>query len=77
LTTGSILAGPGGATSWTETITARIGALRVQAEHINAAREHLEHVLSHHRDSPPDGCQHHESRLFQMLSDEQRDISQP
>ena len=30
---------------------------------MNAAREHLEHVLSHHRDSPPDGCHHYESLI--------------
>jgi hypothetical protein len=33
---------------------------------MNAARAHLEHVLSHHRDhaSPPDGCHHYEEALL-------------
>jgi hypothetical protein len=47
----------------------RIEALRRQAEQANAAREQLEHVLSHHRDSPPDGCHHYESRIFQPAPD--------
>ena len=62
---GDILAGPTATRGWAHIVQGRIEALRVQAERMNAARDHLEHVLSHHRDqaSPPDGCHHYEEAL--------------
>jgi len=62
---GDILAGPAATRDWAQIVKERIEALRVQAEHMDAARAHLEHVLSHHRDqaSPPDGCRHYEQAL--------------
>jgi len=54
---------------WAQIVQERIEALRLQAERMNAAREYLEHVLAHHRDSPPDGCLHYESLIFQPPSD--------
>jgi DNA-binding transcriptional MerR regulator len=62
---GEILAGPAASRGWAQIVQERIEALRLQAEQVNAAREHLEHVLSHHRDSPPDGCHHYESLIYQ------------
>ena len=64
---GDILAGPGATRRWSQIVTERIEALRVQAEQMNATAEHLEHILSHHHghDSPPDGCPHYEAQLFQ------------
>jgi MerR family copper efflux transcriptional regulator len=62
---GDILAGPAATRDWAQIVQERIEALRLQAERMNAAREHLEHVLSHHRDSPPDGCSHYETLIFQ------------
>ena len=62
---GEILAGPAAIRGWAQIVQERIEALRLQAEQVNAAREHLEHVLSHHRDSPPDGCHHYESLIYQ------------
>ena len=63
---GDILAGPAATRGWAQIVQDRIEALRVQAERMNAARAHLEHVLSHHRDraSPPDGCHHYEAALL-------------
>jgi MerR family transcriptional regulator, copper efflux regulator len=61
---GDILAGPAATRDWAEILQERIDTLRLQAERVNAAREHLEHVLSHHRDSSPDGCSHYESLIF-------------
>ena len=60
-----ILAGPTATRGWAQIVQGRIEALRVQAERMDAARAHLEHVLSHHRDaaSPPDGCHHYEEAL--------------
>jgi MerR family copper efflux transcriptional regulator len=60
-----ILAGPTATRGWAHIVQGRIEALRVQAERMDAARDHLEHVLSHHRDdaSPPDGCHHYEEAL--------------
>ncbi|HEX4087940.1 MAG TPA: MerR family transcriptional regulator [Trebonia sp.] len=66
---GEILAGPAATRGWAQIVQDRIEALRRQAEQANAAREQLEHVLSHHRDSPPDGCHHYESRIFQPAPD--------
>lgn len=65
---GEILAGPAATRGWAQIVQERIEALRLQAEQVNAAREHLEHVLSHHRDSPPDGCHHYESLIYQRQS---------
>ena len=45
-----ILAGPAATRGWAQIVQERIEALRLQAERMNAARAHLEHVLSHHRD---------------------------
>lgn len=58
-----ILAGPTATRGWAQIITDRIDSLRVQAERMNAAREHLEHVLSHHADSSNDGCPYFEALL--------------
>jgi len=62
---GDILAGPAATKGWEQIVTERIEVLHVQAERMNAARVYLEHVLSYHGDSAPDGCQHYESRIFQ------------
>jgi DNA-binding transcriptional MerR regulator len=62
---GDILAGPDGTRGWAQIVTDRIESLRLQAERMNSARAHLEHILSHHRDHahPPDGCHHYEAAL--------------
>ncbi len=31
---------------------------------MEATREYLEHVLNHHPDTAPDGCDHYEAMLF-------------
>lgn len=62
---GDILAGPTATRAWTQIVQERIEALRLQAQRMNDARQYLEHVLSHHPDSPPDGCHHYESLIFQ------------
>jgi DNA-binding transcriptional MerR regulator len=61
---GEILGGPGASGRWQQVVTARIEALRAQAERMNAARAYLEHVLGHHRDTSPDGCDHFESLIW-------------
>jgi MerR family transcriptional regulator, copper efflux regulator len=66
---GDILAGPAATRGWTRIVQERIEALRLQAERMNATREYLEHVLSHHHDAPPDGCRHYESLIFQNPAD--------
>lgn len=74
-----VLAGGTATRDWAEIIEQRIEALRRQAERMDTARRHLEHVLSHHRDSPPDGCHHFEAQLFgeQRPTYGPRSISQP
>ncbi|MCK9923829.1 MerR family transcriptional regulator [Frankia sp. AgPm24] len=63
---GDILAGPAATRGWAHIVQERVDTLRRQAERMNAASDYLEHVLSHHRDSPPDGCHHYESRILHM-----------
>jgi len=60
-----ILAGPDDGRRWNQVVRDRIAALRVQAERIEATREYLEHVLTHHPHSAPDGCDHYEALLFE------------
>jgi hypothetical protein len=72
---GDILAGPAATQGWTQIIEGRIEALRRQAESIDTAREYLEHVLSHHHDSPPHGCHHFESIIFEGLGDRAPEVS--
>jgi DNA-binding transcriptional MerR regulator len=62
---GEILAGPAATRGWSEIVRERSAALRLQAERMQAAGDYLEHVVSHHHDSPPDGCDHFESLIFQ------------
>lgn len=64
---GEILAGPGASGRWRQVVTDRIEVLRVQAERMNAARTYLEHVLTHHRDTSPDGCDHFEALIWGKL----------
>lgn len=63
---GDILAGPAATRDWTHTVQEHIDTLRLQAERMSAAVDYLEHMLSHHHDSPADGCHHHESRILHM-----------
>jgi MerR family transcriptional regulator, copper efflux regulator len=62
---GDILAGPTGTRGWNEVVRGRIDALREQIDRMEAASDHLEHILSFHRDVPPDGCQHFESFIWE------------
>jgi MerR family copper efflux transcriptional regulator len=59
-----ILAGPSDARAWQRIIQDRIAELTTQIESMQAAREHLEHVLAHHAESPPDGCEHFERYIW-------------
>jgi MerR family transcriptional regulator, copper efflux regulator len=59
-----ILAGPGTTRGWAQIVQDRIDALRLQVERMNAASGYLEHVLSHHPDSAPDGCLHYEDGIL-------------
>jgi MerR family transcriptional regulator, copper efflux regulator len=62
---GDILAGPSDARAWQRIIGDRIAEITTQIEAMRAAREHLEHVLAHHGQSPPDGCDHFERYIWQ------------
>jgi MerR family transcriptional regulator, copper efflux regulator len=61
---GDVLAGPVTG-RWTQVVEDRIEALRTQIERMDAARQFLEHVLVHHRDSSPDGCPHYEALIWE------------
>lgn len=60
---GGILAGPAATRSWNQIVDDRIETLRVQIEHMTAAREFLQHIRVNHRTSPPDGCPHYETLI--------------
>jgi MerR family copper efflux transcriptional regulator len=59
-----ILDGPAAARPWTTIVEDRIGTLTAQVEAMTEARDLLEHVLAHHRDSSPDGCPHYEALIW-------------
>jgi MerR family transcriptional regulator, copper efflux regulator len=61
---GQILAGSDATAAWQQVIRERIDALGEQIDSMRAAREHLEHVLDHHEHSPPDGCRHFETLIW-------------
>jgi MerR family transcriptional regulator, copper efflux regulator len=61
---GDVLAGPAGTKGWTEVVETRMEILRVQIEQMEAARGFLEHTLTFHRDSSPDGCAHYEDLIW-------------
>jgi MerR family transcriptional regulator, copper efflux regulator len=61
---GDILAGPAAILGWTEVVETRLETLRVQIEQMEAARGFLEHTLTFHRDSSPDGCVHYEELIW-------------
>jgi DNA-binding transcriptional MerR regulator len=59
-----MLAGPSSGRRWNEAIEEHIDTLDQQIEQMQTARGHLEHLLSHHRDSSPDGCPHYETLIW-------------
>jgi MerR family transcriptional regulator, copper efflux regulator len=61
---GEILGGPDAAVAWQHIIRERIEAITAQIDSMTAARDHLEHILGHHQDAPPDGCQHFENVIW-------------
>jgi hypothetical protein len=54
--------------SWAQVVNARIETLRVHAEHLDAARAYLERLLEHHPGTPPDGCPHFETLIFEPVN---------
>jgi hypothetical protein len=60
-----ILAGPETTRGWTQIVEERVNSLRLQMERIAAARAFLEHTLTFHRDSSPDGCPHYEALIWE------------
>jgi len=61
---GEIIGGPDASAAWQHTIRGRIDAITAQIESMQAARDYLEHILEHHKHSPPDGCQHFEKVIW-------------
>jgi MerR family transcriptional regulator, copper efflux regulator len=64
-----ILAGPAATKGWTEVVERRVETLRVQIERMEAARGFLEHTLTFHRDSSPDGCPHYEALIWDVAAE--------
>jgi MerR family transcriptional regulator, copper efflux regulator len=60
-----VLEGPGADGGWTEVVERRMESLRVQIERMEAARGFLEHTLTFHRGSSPDGCPHYEALIWE------------
>ena len=60
---GEMLAGSEGTGRWRELIEEQLRTLQNRIERMEAAREFLEHVASHH-DTAPDGCPHYETLIW-------------
>lgn len=58
-----ILAGPDGTEQWRQLIDQQLLTLKARIERTEAAKEFLEHVVSHH-DEAPDGCPHYEALIW-------------
>jgi MerR family copper efflux transcriptional regulator len=67
---GEILAGPRATRRWRQVVEDRIDALRLQIEGMQAAREFLEHILTFHHHTPPDGCAHYEALIWERSTDD-------
>jgi MerR family transcriptional regulator, copper efflux regulator len=61
---GEILAGSASTRGWAEVVQSRIDVLGEQIIRMEAAREFLAHIASHH-DSSPDGCPHFEAQIWE------------
>jgi MerR family transcriptional regulator, copper efflux regulator len=59
-----ILAGSNANRRWAQVVEDRIEALRVQIERMQTARQFLEHILTFHPDTTPDGCAHYETLIW-------------
>ncbi len=59
-----VLSGPAATKGWTQVVEERIEKLRVQIERMQTARDFLEHTLTFHRGSSPDGCEHYEALIW-------------
>lgn len=62
---GEILAGPTTSGQWRQVVEGRIEVLQAQVEQMEAARQFLEHILTFHHDSTPDGCEHYEALIWE------------
>jgi MerR family copper efflux transcriptional regulator len=60
---GDLLAGPEPSGRWAEVMEEHLRTLRTKIEQMEAAREFLEHVTSHHGEVP-DGCPHYETLIW-------------
>lgn len=60
---GEILAGPEHAERWGQVVDEQLRSLSSKIERMEAARDFLEHVASHH-DAAPDGCPHYETLIW-------------
>jgi DNA-binding transcriptional MerR regulator len=63
-----ILAGRDATDNWRELIDRQVRNLTAQIEAMQAARDFLEHVASHH-DRAPDGCPHYEALIWGRTPD--------
>lgn len=59
-----MLAGPEGSARWRQLVDDQSRALGERIERMEAAKDFLEHVRSHH-DTAPDGCAHYEALIWE------------
>ena len=62
-----MLAGANGEDRWRQMIDEQVRMLATRIEEMEAAKEFLEHVASHH-DAAPDGCPHYETFIWEQPS---------
>jgi MerR family copper efflux transcriptional regulator len=61
---GEMLAGAAGSGEWRKMVDEQLRSLSYRIGQMEAAREFLEHVASHH-DIAPDGCAHYEALIWE------------
>ena len=65
---GELLSGSEPSGRWSEVMEEHLRTLRMKIERMEAAREFLEHVTSHHGEVP-DGCPHYETLIWDRYRD--------
>jgi MerR family transcriptional regulator, copper efflux regulator len=73
---GEMLAGTAGGGQWRKLIEEQLRGLSNRIEQMEAAREFLEHVASHH-DASPGGCEHYEALIWDRSAHHRRVDSTP
>ena len=62
-----MITGPTGTGQWQQLVESQLQSLTARIERMKGAKAFLEHVASHHQDSP-DGCPHYETLIWERTT---------